>query len=128
MRQKLVELHTRQQVLRYLGYRTRTAVAAGKALGPEASVAKLMNGKRGTDLAELALHVAGAGGMLAGPGADAPDGGRWADTVLSSRASRIGGGTDEVQRNVIAERVLGLPREPRAPVKAVEREERDRLA
>jgi alkylation response protein AidB-like acyl-CoA dehydrogenase len=110
LRQQLVELHIRERLLRYLGYRTRTAVAAGRPLGPEASVAKLMNGKRGTDLADLAVIVAGADGMLAGDAA--LDAGRWADGFLSSRASRIGGGTDEVQRNVIAERVLGLPREP----------------
>jgi alkylation response protein AidB-like acyl-CoA dehydrogenase len=112
LRQQLVELYIRERLLRFLGYRTRTAVAVGKPLGPEASVAKLMNGRRGSDLADLAVHVAGAGGMLAGD--VAPDTGRWADTVMFSRASRIGGGTEEVQRNVIAERVLGLPREPPA--------------
>jgi alkylation response protein AidB-like acyl-CoA dehydrogenase len=110
LRQRLVDLHIRQELVRYLGYRSRTAVAAGRPLGPESSVAKLLNGLRGTDLAELALAVAGAGGMLAGD--PAPDGGAWTDGFLSNRASRIGGGTDEVQRNVIAERVLGLPREP----------------
>jgi alkylation response protein AidB-like acyl-CoA dehydrogenase len=104
VRQRLVDLHIRQELLRYLGYRTRTAIAAGAPLGPESSVAKLMNGKRGTDLAELGVDISGADGMLAG---------RWTDDLLFSRASRIGGGTDEVQRNVIAERVLGLPREPR---------------
>jgi alkylation response protein AidB-like acyl-CoA dehydrogenase len=111
LRQRLVDLHIRGELLRYLGYRTRSALATGRALGPEASVAKLLNGQRGTDLAELALEVAGAQGMLA---ADmAVDDGTWTDAFLFSRASRIGGGTDEVQRNVIAERVLGLPREPR---------------
>ena len=103
VRQRLADLHIRQELLRYLGYRTRTALAAGEALGPESSVAKLMNGKRGTDLAELAVEIAGAEGLLDGS---------WSDGFLFSGASRIGGGTDEVQRNVIAERVLGLPREP----------------
>jgi alkylation response protein AidB-like acyl-CoA dehydrogenase len=112
LRQRLVELHIRQELLRYLGYRTRTALAAGRPLGPEASVAKLMNGTFGSDLAELALEITGAAGTLTGD--LAPDAGRWADAFLFSRSSRIGGGTDEVQRNVIAERVLGLPREPAA--------------
>ena len=109
LRQKLVELHIRGELLRFLGYRARTALAAGQPLGPEASVAKLMNGQRRTDLSELALDVLGAGATLSGP-AGLPGDGTWTDEFLSSRASRIGGGTDEVQRNVIAERVLGLPR------------------
>ncbi|CAN5478041.1 acyl-CoA dehydrogenase [soil metagenome] len=110
LRDALTELYTRQELLRYLGFRTRSALASGKPLGPEASVAKLLNGKRGTDLSELALRVLGPGGMLAEEAA--PHAGRWTDDFLFSRASRVGGGTDEVQRNIIAERVLGLPREP----------------
>jgi alkylation response protein AidB-like acyl-CoA dehydrogenase len=110
LRQRLVDLYIRDETLRYLGYRTRTDLANGRPLGPESSVAKLINGKRGTDLAELALEVLGAGGTLAGDAA--PSDGSWTDTFLFIRANRIGGGTDEVQRNILAERVLGLPREP----------------
>jgi alkylation response protein AidB-like acyl-CoA dehydrogenase len=112
LRQKLVELYIRGETLRFLGYRTRSDMAAGRPPGPESSVAKLINGKRGSDLSELALEVLGAGGMLADH--DGPDDGFWTSSMLSSRASRIGGGTDEVQRNILAEHVLGLPREPSA--------------
>jgi alkylation response protein AidB-like acyl-CoA dehydrogenase len=111
LRQRLADMHIRQELLRYLGFRTRTALAAGRPLGPEASVAKLLNGKRATDLAELALDVVGAAGTLTGEAA--AEARPWVDSFLFSRSSRIGGGTDEVQRNVIAERVLGLPREPK---------------
>ena len=61
-------------------------------------------------LCDLALSLEGAAGMLGIEGA--PDGGYWQQQFLSQWAVRIGGGTDQVQRNIIGERVLGLPREP----------------
>jgi alkylation response protein AidB-like acyl-CoA dehydrogenase len=112
LRQRLIELYIRGETLRFLGYRARSDMANGRPLGPESSVAKLINGKRGSDLTELALEVLGAGGMLAG--IDGPGQGRWTSDFLSGRASRIGGGTDEVQRNILAEQILGLPRDPSA--------------
>jgi alkylation response protein AidB-like acyl-CoA dehydrogenase len=112
VRQQLADLYIRAEVLRYTGYRTRTSIAAGRGIGPETSVAKLMNGQKNTDLAERALEVLGAAGMLSGE--DSAFDGTWADFFLFNRAGRIGGGTDEVQRNIVAERVLGLPREPAA--------------
>ena len=60
---------------------------------------------------DLVLAMQGAGGMLAG--ADALDGGRWQMEFLGQWSSKIGGGTDEIQRNTIGEKVLALPPEPR---------------
>jgi alkylation response protein AidB-like acyl-CoA dehydrogenase len=115
VRQALAAFHARESALRYLSYRSRTALSQGRPLGPESSVAKLANGVMRTEMADLALAALGPAGLLAGE--DAPDDGMWADWFVANLASRIGGGTDQVQRNVVAERVLGLPREP-----AVDRE------
>jgi alkylation response protein AidB-like acyl-CoA dehydrogenase len=110
VRQRLAALHAREATLRYLSFRSRTALSQGRPLGSESSVAKLANGLLRSDLAELALTLVGADGTLADT--DGPDDGAWAEGFLFSLASRIGGGTDQVQRNIIAERVLGLPRWP----------------
>ncbi|HEX8805030.1 MAG TPA: acyl-CoA dehydrogenase family protein [Acidimicrobiales bacterium] len=110
VRQRLAALHARQATLRFLSYRSRTALGHGRPLGPEASVAKLANGLLRTDMAELALDILGGDGTLATP--DAPENGAWTENFLFSLASRLGGGTDQIQRNIIGERVLGLPREP----------------
>ena len=61
--------------------------------------------------ADLVLALEGPAGMLAADAA--PDGGFWQQQFLSQWSIRIGGGTDQIQRNIISERVLGMPREPR---------------
>jgi alkylation response protein AidB-like acyl-CoA dehydrogenase len=86
-----------------------TGLADG-APGPEASIGKLAWARWHRDLGEVAMDVLGAAGTVTGPGYDLDDQQRlW----LFSRADTIYGGSDEIQRNVIAERVLGLPKEPR---------------
>jgi alkylation response protein AidB-like acyl-CoA dehydrogenase len=110
VRQLLAGLHAREATLRYLSYRSRTALSQGRPLGPESSVAKLANGLLRSDMTEVALTILGADAMVTAD--DAPDAGSWVAGFLSSFASRFGGGTDQIQRNIIAERVLGLPREP----------------
>ena len=104
VRQGLAAAHTRAQIARYVGLRIRTETSRGRAPGPTASIAKLAaawNLKRNAD---LALSIEGAVGMLHGA---------WQQSFLGAPAIRIAGGSDEIQRNVIGERVLGLPPEPR---------------
>jgi alkylation response protein AidB-like acyl-CoA dehydrogenase len=111
VRQGLAAAWTRAQVMRYLGYRSRTRAAQGLPPGPEASVRKLLAAWNLKHNGELALLVQGAGGMLVGD--DAPVEGRWQQSFLGAPSIRIAGGSDEIQRNVMGERVLGLPAEPR---------------
>ncbi|UDY37135.1 acyl-CoA dehydrogenase family protein [Dermatobacter hominis] len=112
IRQRLADMYTRDEILRYLGYRVRTAAAAGRAPGPESSVMKLAVSSRYETGGDLMLEIEGAAGTLVHD--DAPYGGRFQDLFMSQWAPRIGGGTDQVQRNIIGERVLGLPGDIRA--------------
>ena len=116
LRQEIARLHTREMIQRWLVYRVRTAVAKGELPGPEASVLKLVNSHQVEHLGSVLMSVLGPLGMLWHD--DAPDGGFWQDVFLFQWSSRIGGGTENIQRNILGERVLGLPREP-DPLKGV---------
>ena len=109
-RDRVADLVTRSYVQRLTGHaRRRRASSSGRDPGPEASVGKLL----ATDTMARTSEVAR---MLLGPelAADAGGWGTWAWTehLLGAPGYRIAGGTDEIQHNIIAERVLGLPREP----------------
>jgi alkylation response protein AidB-like acyl-CoA dehydrogenase len=108
VRQGLADIYIRTQIMGFIGQRTRAAVTAGRAPGPEGSVAKLAGALLARRSSDLGIALAGAGGLAW----EDPRESRWALAVLSAPASRIAGGTDEVQRNIIGERVLGLPKEP----------------
>lgn len=110
VRQRLAAAYIRSETLRYLGLRMRTAMSQLKMPGPEMLTLKLAFANHWRITGDLAAEVTGAGGMLWGD--DAPDANQWGQQLLSQFAIRIGGGTDEIQRNIIAERGLGLPREP----------------
>jgi alkylation response protein AidB-like acyl-CoA dehydrogenase len=109
LRQELAQLWIAERLVGLLGSRITSAILRGATPGPEGSVAKLVR----TDHARASARL-GAG--LAGPSATAwPPGsaaGRWAQTLLYVPSLSIAGGTDEVLRNIIGERVLGLPKEP----------------
>jgi len=110
LRQELARAYIRFELLRFLGLRVQTALSRGVPPGSETSVMKLAYSEHTAALSDLSLTLEGAAGML---GAEAaPDGGYWQQQFLSQWTVRIGGGTDQVQRNVMGERVLGLPREP----------------
>lgn len=111
VRQGLAAAWSRAQIMRYLGMRVRTATAKGLPPGPEASVLKLSAAWNLKFNGELAMQIEGAAGMLTGE--DAPDSGRWQQTLLSATSLRIAGGSDEIQRNVAGERTLGLAPELR---------------
>jgi alkylation response protein AidB-like acyl-CoA dehydrogenase len=112
VRQELASAHIRMRIIDFLGYRARTAISQGRVPGPETSVVKLAFSDHFRHLASLAKAVQGATGML-----DDDDGGAsvlgW--RFLFSPSTAIAGGTSEVQRSIIGERVLGLPREQHAP-------------
>jgi len=109
MRQELARSYTRLQLIKWLGWRARSRKDQG--LGPEASVLKLAASRRLEADGDLVLSLQGAPAMLSD--ADAIADGYWQQQFLMQWSSRLGGGTEQVQRNVIGERVLGLPREPR---------------
>ena len=109
MRQRLAQLYCEAEVLRLIRLRTVTAAIQGKPPGPEASVRKAMADEHGQRIMGLAKDLAGAHGMLASGGPLGVADPSWASGYLFARALTIGGGTTEVQRNIIAERVLGLP-------------------
>ncbi|NYI80066.1 acyl-CoA dehydrogenase family protein [Nocardioides panzhihuensis] len=107
---RLAQAHVGLEVLRLHALRTLSAYDSGSS-GPEASVSKLLWARWHRDLGDLAMDVVGLAGLTTG--ADyALD--RLQSLYLFSRADTIYGGSDEIQRNIIAERVLGLPREARA--------------
>ena len=108
MRNRVVDAWIGARAYQLYTFGTVTRLSDGGSLGPESSVNKLFWSHLDIGLHETALDLLGAEAELAG-GED----GRWMDGYLFSLAGPIYGGTDQVQRNIIAERLLGLPREAR---------------
>lgn len=111
LRQRLAALYAEAGVLTLIRMRTLAARLRGLEPGPEASVRKALADEHGQRVMALAVELAGAYGMLADRGPFGRETSMWASGYLFSRALTIGGGTAEVQRDIIAERVLALPRE-----------------
>jgi alkylation response protein AidB-like acyl-CoA dehydrogenase len=110
MRQKLAQLWIDTESLKYTGARAVTKLLKGELPGPEASTGKMMWVETHQRLQELAMEIQGPYSQLARGGAAAIDGGMWQYSFLRSRANSIEGGTTEIQKNIIGERVLGLPK------------------
>ena len=113
IRQQLAWAYTGVQVMRFSGLRTLAQVAEGRPPGPEASVAKLAWSEYHKRLGEIAVGIVGTDALVRPDGPGYPTT-AWQNVFLSSRAGTIYSGTSEIQRNIIGERALGLPKEPRA--------------
>jgi alkylation response protein AidB-like acyl-CoA dehydrogenase len=109
IRQGLAAAYTGTELLRFLSLRMQSARRGQQAPAP--SLLKLFNAHQQKRINELALSIQGAYGTLSG--SNGPDPGSWQYNFLSAVQLRIAGGSDEIQRNVIGERILGLPAEPR---------------
>jgi alkylation response protein AidB-like acyl-CoA dehydrogenase len=110
VRQEIARLIELTYTARWTAARAAAARAAGRLPGPEGSLGKLASSAIARQAARVHSLIAGPPGLLTGPGA--PLGGTIAEIFLSVPAISIAGGTDEIQRTIIAERILGLPKEP----------------
>ena len=113
MRQRLARSWIDVEIFRLHNARTLTRLARGEELGAESSVVKLFWASMSQRLYETAIAALAPDALLLPDSDGAVDGGRWALGMLQSRANSIMGGTSEIQRNIIGERILGLPREPK---------------
>jgi len=113
VRSKLADWHCKAMGLKNTASRLITALSKGETPGPEASIGKLVAGGMMQDIAKFAIDLQGLGGALTDP-AVAEGSARFQAMLLRSPAVRIEGGTDQILRNIIGERVLGLPEDMRA--------------
>ncbi len=111
VREKIADWYVRSAGLKYTTYRTMTALSKGQQPGPEASIAKIVVAPKLQDLCGFATELEGEVGALKGH--DAPMNGMFQMGWMSAPGLRIAGGTDEILKNIIAERVLGLPQDVR---------------
>jgi acyl-CoA dehydrogenase len=112
VRSKLATWAARTSGLRHTASRAISALSKGQQPGPENSIGKLVAGMMMQEIASYALELQGHAGVLDGAAAD--DSARFQGMLMRSAGTRIEGGTDEILRNIIAERVLGLPADIRA--------------
>ena len=125
IRQRLADCYSKVEIMRFLGMRALTNFLQGKQPGPEASISKVYWSEYHQQSTELAMDLLGLDGLVPtgrppasafqtdDPGAP-NDSASWAGTFLNARAGTIYAGTSQIQRNIMGEMVLGLPKEPRA--------------
>jgi alkylation response protein AidB-like acyl-CoA dehydrogenase len=111
VRQRLARLYTEVKTFKLNTMRQMTTLGQGHLPGPEGSLLKLQWSELNQRLVELAFELEGPYSSLAPDSVDAPFEGRWQYEYLRARGNTIEAGTSEVQRNIVAERVLGLPRQ-----------------
>ena len=112
VRQKLASIYIRSKGLQYTGMRTLSALSQGATPGPEGSIGKAVGGPLSQEIASFAIELQGAAGGLLDESAS-PMEAMWQQAYLGAPGIRIAGGTDEILKNIIAERVLRMPPEMR---------------
>jgi alkylation response protein AidB-like acyl-CoA dehydrogenase len=110
VRQKIAQFAIEVEALRYSDYRQLTRRLRGNPPGPEGSMGKLFGSELNLRMVNFALELLGPYSQLGSDSSCSIDGGRWARRALSARALTIAGGTSEIMRNIIGDRVLGLPK------------------
>ena len=125
VRQRMAPFYTNVQIMRYRGMQALTRYLRGEQPGAESSIGKLFWSQHHQAITEAAIDVLGAEGTV-GFGTDTREGlgapaigtpntaGNWIASFMVARPGTIYAGTSEIQRNIVGERVLGLPKEPRA--------------
>jgi len=112
VRERLAQWYVRTQGLKYTKFRTMTRLSRGETPGPEASIGKLVSASKLQEIATFGMDLMGMAGIMADE-AVMPANALFQQALLYSPALRIAGGSDEILRNIIAERVLGLPADVR---------------
>lgn len=112
IRQEIARLMAMARASEWTAERARVARAIGRPPGPEGSIGKLSLSNVSRQAAKVHSMIAGAGALLAGDDPASPLDGILAEVLISTPAQSIAGGTDQIQRNILGERFLGLPREP----------------
>jgi alkylation response protein AidB-like acyl-CoA dehydrogenase len=115
MRQKIAQIYTEHVLLEIIRMRTLTQRLRGAQPGPESSIRKIIADEHGQHVMSLARELIGADALLTGVISESKktlQNHAWYSGYMFSQALTIGGGTGEVQRNILGERVLGLPHEP----------------
>ena len=110
VRQRLAHVYAMAGALRWTAERAEAAEAAGRQPGAESSIGYVGGVRLLRLIRDLAVEMAGPAGLLTGP--DAPTGGEISTTVLTVPCHGIQGGSEQIQMNILGERVLGLPKEP----------------
>jgi alkylation response protein AidB-like acyl-CoA dehydrogenase len=110
VRQQLAQFFVELEMMRFTNYRTFSKILKGGDPGPEGSMSKLTWSELNQRMMEFVMALEGPASQLMRGSPHAVEGGRWQHHFLRSRANTIEAGTSEIQRNIIAERVLGLPK------------------
>ena len=110
LRNQVIQNWINAQAYRWYTYQTAAKLMGGGHMGPEASLMKIFWSEMDVEIHAAALRMAGAQGELMGDAPDAVDRGAWMDGYQFALSGPIYAGTNEIQRNIVAERVLGLPR------------------
>ncbi|MGQ9654428.1 MAG: acyl-CoA dehydrogenase family protein [Thermodesulfobacteriota bacterium] len=112
VRQKLARCYVDLCVMRYNGYRNMSKLARGEMPGPEGSIGKLFWSEMHQRMTEVAVDILGPYHQLEGHSKHAMEAGRWLEYFLRAKGNTIEQGTSEIQKDIVGERVLGLPKDP----------------